>query len=83
MTHRIGLNAQLLSGATSYRSAGIHHYIDRLLHHLPAAGEGLELVVFANQAAGLVVDGLRTCTSLACASCGSKSPSRPGRCAKG
>lgn len=33
----IGLNAHLLSGRAGYRSAGIHHYIDNLLHHLPQA----------------------------------------------
>jgi glycosyltransferase involved in cell wall biosynthesis len=31
----IGLNAHLLSGQTGYRTAGIHHYIDNLLKHLP------------------------------------------------
>lgn len=33
----IGLNAHLLSGRAGYRSAGVHHYIDNLLRHLPAA----------------------------------------------
>jgi len=33
----IGLNAHLLSSQPGYRSAGIHHYMDNLLRHLPAA----------------------------------------------
>ncbi len=33
----IGLNVHLLSGRAGYRSAGIHHYIDNLLRHLPQA----------------------------------------------
>ena len=33
----IGLNAHLLSRRAGYRSAGIHHYIDNLLRHLPSA----------------------------------------------
>lgn len=34
---RIALNAHLLSGQAGYRSAGIHHYIENMLRHLPAA----------------------------------------------
>ncbi len=56
---RIGLNAQLLSGALSYRSAGIHQYLDRLLHHLPAAGEEVDWVVFTHRQARLRVEGMR------------------------
>ena len=56
---RVGLNAQLLSGSASYRSAGIHHYIERLLQHLPAASVGLELVAFANQEARIAVEGMQ------------------------
>jgi glycosyltransferase involved in cell wall biosynthesis len=44
-TH-VALNAQLLAGQASYRSAGIHHYIDRLLRHLPQAGPELRLTIF-------------------------------------
>jgi glycosyltransferase involved in cell wall biosynthesis len=47
----VGLNAQLLSGRATYRSAGIHHYIANLLDHLPAAAEGLRLTVFVGEAA--------------------------------
>lgn len=32
---RVGINAHLLSGAQSYRRAGIHHYIAQVLRHLP------------------------------------------------
>lgn len=32
----IGINAHLLSPGAGYRRAGIHHYIDQLLAHLPA-----------------------------------------------
>lgn len=31
----VGINALLLSSQSGYRRAGIHHYIERLLHHLP------------------------------------------------
>ena len=43
---QIALNAHLLSGRASYRSAGIHHYIAQLLHHLPAAAPELRFTVF-------------------------------------
>lgn len=33
--HRVGINAHLLFGGASYRRAGIHHYIEQLLRHLP------------------------------------------------
>src|SRR5689334_6066350 len=42
----VALNAQLLFGGASYRSAGIHHYIERLLHHLPAAAPDMRFTVF-------------------------------------
>ena len=45
-TH-VALNAQLLAGQASYRSAGIHHYIDRLLRHLPQADPDLRFTIFA------------------------------------
>lgn len=34
----VGLNAHLLSGEATYRSAGVHQYVRHLLLHLPAAG---------------------------------------------
>jgi glycosyltransferase involved in cell wall biosynthesis len=42
----VALNAQLLFGPASYRSAGIHHYIDRLLRCLPEAAPDLRYTVF-------------------------------------
>jgi glycosyltransferase involved in cell wall biosynthesis len=42
----VALNAQLLFGPASYRSAGIHHYIDCLLRGLPEAGPDLRYTVF-------------------------------------
>ena len=42
----VALNAQLLFGPASYRSAGIHHYIDCLLRALPQAGPDLRYTVF-------------------------------------
>ena len=46
----VGLNAHLLSGQASYRSAGIHHYLYNLLAHLPAAAPDLRLTVFVGEA---------------------------------
>jgi glycosyltransferase involved in cell wall biosynthesis len=51
----VGLNAQLLSGAAGYRSAGIHGYIAELLRRLPSADAGLRYTVFANQAAAALI----------------------------
>jgi len=42
----VALNAQLLFGPASYRSAGIHHYIDCLLRELPGAAPDLRYTVF-------------------------------------
>jgi len=42
----VALNAHLLAGQASYRSAGIHHYIDNLLRHLPAADPHFRYTVF-------------------------------------
>jgi glycosyltransferase involved in cell wall biosynthesis len=42
----VALNAHLLFGRASYRSAGIHHYIDQLLRHLPAAAPEFRFTVF-------------------------------------
>lgn len=52
MTSRVAhvaLNAHLLAGGASYRSAGIHHYIANLLPHLPAAGPELRYTVFVGE----------------------------------
>jgi glycosyltransferase involved in cell wall biosynthesis len=63
----IALNAQLLFGGASYRSAGIHHYIERLLHHLPAAAPDLRFTVFVGEGrpdmAGAVVQRTRLPTT--------------------
>lgn len=45
-TPRVGINGQLLSGAHSYRSAGVSGYIRQLLAHLPAAAPDLDLLAF-------------------------------------
>lgn len=42
----IGLNAHLLSSATSYRAAGINWYIHNLLRHLPTSGNRHRYTVF-------------------------------------
>lgn len=47
----VALNAHLLHGGASYRSAGIHHYIANLLRHLPAADAGLRYTVFTGAGA--------------------------------
>jgi glycosyltransferase involved in cell wall biosynthesis len=48
---RVALNAQLLHGGASYRSAGIHHYLANLLRRLPAADADFEYTVFAGAGA--------------------------------
>ncbi len=45
----IALNAHLLAGRASYRSAGIHHYIANLLPHLPAADPDFRYTVFVGE----------------------------------
>ena len=47
----VALNAQLLFGGASYRSAGIHQYIANLLRHLPAADPGFEFTAFVGAGA--------------------------------
>jgi glycosyltransferase involved in cell wall biosynthesis len=49
MPAHVALNAQLLFGRASYRSAGIHHYIDQLLRHLPAAAPDFRFTVFTGR----------------------------------
>jgi len=51
----IALNAHLLSGAPTYRSAGVHRYIYYLLAHLPRAG--CQVTVFAGPHSRLPEDG--------------------------
>jgi glycosyltransferase involved in cell wall biosynthesis len=45
----VALNAHLLAGRASYRSAGIHQYIASLLRHLPAADPDFRYTVFVGQ----------------------------------
>jgi len=47
----VALNAHLLFGGASYRSAGIHQYINNLLHQLPDAAPDFDFTVFAGPAA--------------------------------
>jgi glycosyltransferase involved in cell wall biosynthesis len=54
----VGLNAQLLSGAAGYRSAGIHGYMLELLRWLPVADVGLDYLAFTNRAAAALVGGV-------------------------
>lgn len=46
MMARIALNAQLLAGEASYRSAGIHRYIYELLRRLPQKAPGVAFTAF-------------------------------------
>lgn len=45
----VALNAHLLAGPASYRSAGIHHYIANLLPQLPAVDPDLRYTVFVGE----------------------------------
>lgn len=45
---RIGINAQLLTFAHSYRNAGTSSYIYQVLQHLPDAGSSHHFVIFTN-----------------------------------
>jgi glycosyltransferase involved in cell wall biosynthesis len=45
----IALNAQLLCGRATYRSAGIHNYIDNLLKQLPEADPDLHYTVYVGE----------------------------------
>ncbi len=47
----VGLNAQLLSGGASYRSAGIHSYIYELLRRLPAVEPGIRFTAYTGSSA--------------------------------
>jgi glycosyltransferase involved in cell wall biosynthesis len=49
----IALNAQLLSGEESYRSAGIHRYLLNTLINLPKVDPAFSYTVFMGKAAGL------------------------------
>jgi glycosyltransferase involved in cell wall biosynthesis len=45
----VAINAHLLSGQDSYRSAGVHQYIYHLLHHLGLSDEGLRYTVLLGE----------------------------------
>jgi len=65
MTHRphIALNAHLLSGAASYRSAGIHGYLFNTLAHLPAAAPHFDFTVYVGQGDPPADPALQVCRS--------------------
>jgi glycosyltransferase involved in cell wall biosynthesis len=46
----VALNALLLAAEPGYRSAGIHHYIEQLTRHLPAAAPDLAFSVWLSRA---------------------------------
>ncbi len=48
-SYNIGINALLMSGRNSYRSAGIHNYISRLLPHLIPADDRFQHTVFLSE----------------------------------
>lgn len=52
----IGINAHLLSSSLSYRRAGIHHYINQLLNHLPAGGDEFKFSVYCNDGSDLALN---------------------------
>ncbi len=45
----VAINAHLLSGRASYRSAGVHQYIHCLLRHLGQAGDGLRYTILLGE----------------------------------
>lgn len=55
----VGLNAHLLSGTASYRSAGIHGYIVELLRRLPAAEGGIRYTAFVSRSSSPLLGGMR------------------------
>ncbi len=48
----VGINAHLLFGGAGYRRAGIHHYIEQLLRHLPIDSQ-IRYTVWAGREGGL------------------------------
>lgn len=56
----VGLNAQLLSGQSTYRAAGIHRYICGLLNHLPAADSRFAYTAFVGPNAPTLAETLHT-----------------------
>ncbi len=56
-TH-VAINAHLLSGLASYRSAGVHQYIYHLLRHLDGADQALHYTVLLGDARLSVPEGM-------------------------
>ena len=54
----VGLNAQLLSLESTYRSAGISWYIYHLLQHLPESGDGFRYTAFTGERRWTPVQGM-------------------------
>ena len=54
MRAKIGINAHLIADEASYRRAGIHQYIARVLAHLPQVSADSEYLVFSRHASQLV-----------------------------
>jgi len=59
--HHVGLNAHLLSGAASYRSAGIHGYIVELLKRLPLADARIRFTALAGPPSSSLIGQMRVC----------------------
>ncbi len=57
----VGLNAHLLSGAASYRSAGIHGYIVELLQRLPLADARIRYTALAGPPSSSLIGQMRVC----------------------
>jgi len=68
----VALNAHLLSGRASYRSAGIHHYIAHLIRHLDAVGESVRFTALVGPTATALHTGMTVIRS-------SLDTSTPGR----
>ena len=54
----VALNAHLLSGQDSYRSAGVHQYILQLLHHLDGADQNVRITALVGSQAPAQATGL-------------------------
>ncbi len=62
---RVAISAQLLAprGQGSYRSAGIHTYIEQTVRHLPQADPDLHLTLFTSHPPGGLSASIDVCTS--------------------
>lgn len=57
------INAHLLSAQAGYRSAGVHQYIDHLLHYLPQADSGLRYTALLGKSAPVLDARFAQCRS--------------------